>query len=165
MAHRDVATEAQEETLFTIPIKRLILYLSLTVGCICILFLIWMATHNRYVVTVDLKAVDAPRKCWEASEGGIFSKAREAKRDRAPGRAYLGYCGGVLTSHGSFLLPESLPRPWLGQSRAEMHDRLRRGCRYDLVVLSENGRPTQAHGGRTTRNPPRIRRIMFSYPC
>ncbi|MEC8197474.1 MAG: hypothetical protein VX228_14480 [Pseudomonadota bacterium] len=67
-------------------------------------------------------------------------------------------------AHGAFALPETFPRPWLGQTRADIYNRLHRGCRYDLVVTADK-RPSRRDAGKSRRNRPQIRRIMFSYPC
>ena len=165
MTKQDVAAEAQVDTILTIPVRRLILWLSLAAAAMVMILIIWASTHNRYVITVDVRTMDAPARCWEDIDSGLLSKKRRASRDFAPSRSYLGYCGVVMTTHGSFALPQTYPRPWLGQTRAEVHDRLKRGCRYDLVVTSEHGRPSKRDAGRTLRNPPEIRRVMFSYPC
>jgi len=164
MAKQDIQAPEQEETIFTIPVSRLILWLSLAAGAMVLIVAIWAVTHNRYVVTVDVRAMDAPRDCWEDIDGGLLGREREAKRSRAPRRSYLGYCGAVLTTHGAFALPQTFPRPWLGQTRADIHNRLHRGCRYDLVVTADK-RPSRRDAGKSRRNRPQIRRIMFSYPC
>lgn len=164
MAKQDTEAPDLVETIFTIPVQRLILWLSLAAGAMVLIIVIWAMTHNRYVVTVDVRGMDAPRDCWEEIEGGLLTRARDAKRTRAPRRSYLGYCGGVLTTHGAFALPQTYPRPWVGQTRAEIHSRLKRSCRYDLVVTADK-RPSRRDAGKSRRNPPVIRRVMMAYPC
>ena len=165
MAMRQDLIEAQEETILGIPIKRLILWLSLTVAALIAIMVIWMLTHNRYVVTADVIEVDAPNECWQEFDSNLFRKGRESARTKAPRRSYLGYCGVIRTSMGDFELPETYPRPWMGQSRDELHSRVRAGCRYDFVVLSDRGRPRARDRGRSTKTPARVRRILFTYPC
>jgi hypothetical protein len=164
MAKLASQTSGVEDTIFTIPVHRLILWLSLAAGAMLLILFTWAVNRDRYVVTVDVRSVDAPRHCWQDSDGGLLWGGREAERSRAPSRSYLGYCGGVLTSHGTFQMPETYPRPWLGQTRAEIFERIHRGCRYDVVVTASR-EPSRRDAGKSRRNPPVIRRVMFAYPC
>lgn len=165
VSRQDLIDSQDDEMILGIPIKRLILWLSLTVGALTLIMVIWMLTHNRYVVTVDVYEVDAPKECWEDVGSSLLHTQRDSARTNAPRRPYLGYCGVIRTSMGNFAFPETYPRPWMGQTRDELHARMRAGCRYDLVVLNDRGAPTDRDRGRSTKTPPRVRRIMFTYPC
>ncbi len=143
----------------------MILWLTIAPIVLMLCYITWTLSKDRYVVTARMIEMDAPRQCWEASNGGFFGGKSEAHRSHSPRRDYLGYCGVARTSMGKFALPHTYPRPWLGQKRADIYDRLRPGCTYDLVVISPKGRPAANNRGIASANPPLIRRVMFTYPC
>ena len=155
----------ENEVILGIPRKRMVLWLTIAPMILMLCWVSWSVSKNRYVVTAEMVEMDAPRECWEASEGGLFSETRKAYRSRETLRPYLGFCGVARTSMGDFALPPSTPRPWLGQKRSDIYKRLHRGCKYDLIVISPDGRPTERDRGRGSPNPPLIRRVLFTYPC
>ncbi len=156
--------QAQDEVILGIPRKRMIIWLTIAPMILLLSFISWNVSRDRYVVTAKVVEMDAPRDCWEASRNWLLGKS-EAHRSHRPRRDYLGYCGVVRTSVGNFALPHTYPRPWLGQKRADIYDRMKPGCQYDLVVISPKGRPTSRNRGIASNNPPYIRRVMFTYPC
>ncbi|CUH62586.1 hypothetical protein TG4357_00192 [Thalassovita gelatinovora] len=162
---RQSSQAVENEVILGIPRKRMVLWLTIAPMILMLCWVSWSVSKNRYVVTAEMVEMDAPSECWAASDGGIFSDARDAFRSRQPLRPYLGFCGVARTTMGDFALPPSKPQPWLGQKRSDIYTRLNPGCKYDLIVISPNGRPTERNRGRGSPNPPLIRRILFTYPC
>ena len=67
---------------------------------------------------------DIPREC--------NSNLLNRHRSSTPGHMSMGFCGSIMTDHGSFQLPES--RIYLfGQSRSVILDKLKVGCAFEVV--------------------------------
>lgn len=85
---------------------------------------------GRQTVEVVVTLVDTPRSCRDSR---ILLLARPY-RSSVPTQTVWGWCGRVLTDHGSVELPESglFTSGW--GRREALVDMLRNGCRYRVTV-------------------------------
>jgi hypothetical protein len=116
---------------------------------------------GRQTVEATVTRLDAPRSCRARSIPFVAMR----QRSEAP-RSPFGYCGIVMTDHGSFILPETnRPLSALGfAARETLHDALQEGCRFELTVSGWGdpltpGAPARNEGNRT------LRRAELAGPC
>ncbi len=72
---------------------------------------------------------DIPKEC--------NSSLLNRHRSSVPGHMSMGYCGSIMTDHGSFQLPENRMY-FFGQSRSDILGKLKVGCTFDVVYYGYN---------------------------
>ena len=83
----------------------------------------------RQTEIVTMTRVDAARECRSRRSLKIWPKYRSTVPKQS-----IGYCGLIMSDHGSFKLPETTWLNLWGTSREDLHDKLVVGCTYKVVV-------------------------------
>lgn len=83
----------------------------------------------RQTASVTITSVDAARECRSRRNYKIWPKYRSGVPQSS-----FGYCGLIMSDHGSFELPETTWFSLFGVSRENLFDGLVEGCRYRIVV-------------------------------
>ena len=106
--------------------------LLIGVGVLCIVMtgiLVIPSILIRQTESVTITSVDAARECRSRRTYKIWSKYRSDIPQTS-----IGYCGLIMSDHGSFELPETTWINLFGASREDLFDGLFEGCRYRIVV-------------------------------
>lgn len=84
----------------------------------------------RQTAVVTVESIYAAREC-RSRDSRFFGPRFRSSDPEYPG----GYCGIVITDHGSFELPETTWLPTFGRSREALFDLFEIGCSYEVTVV------------------------------
>jgi hypothetical protein len=130
-------------------IRATLLWICATIGVYAILGPLRFPEYLLTSGTAQIR-IEAMNGTPEECNSSLFFRHRSSD----PVDVHQGFCGAVMTDHGSFKLPES--RYYLfGQSRKEIWNKLIEGCVYDVRYFGYRAKVYPGSVG-TNRNIPSL---------